>query len=187
MAALLYLAYAFAAWLVLRLLGGLATLIFVGPSKSLWAWHRRFSRPGEPAYMDRWQLFRSPWLDVYVNRINRPDYDEHPHNHPWRRAWSVKLRGSYVEEVWSPNQSCDSGCTCGAHMYSITRTPPRFSRIPEVHRIVELLPNPDAHGSWGIDLTPVPCWTLFFGFGRAGGWGFVDPATGNLARKGSAP
>lgn len=122
--------------------------------KDAFAWHRQFQRDGDGAvYMDRWQLIRSPWVDVYINRINTPDDDPYPHNHPWRRAWSFKLYGGYTEEIrWG------SGLWA-----SWNRTPKWFSRIPDVHRIVALTNDR-------------PCWTLFVGVQRRRVWGFFDHA-----------
>lgn len=140
MIALLYLAVAYA---TLRVAGGIAC----GKATDVWKWHRQFRRStDEPVYMDRWQLLRSPWLDVYVNRINRPDFDDLPHNHPWRRAWSFKLWGSYVERL-------------GRHG-ALLRQPARWSRIPEVHRIESLVGGR-------------ACWTLFLGRERRSSWGFI--------------
>lgn len=118
------------------------------------AWHRRFRRSGGDAYMDRWQLLRSYWVDVYLNCIRLPDEDPFPHNHPWRRSYSLKLWRSYVEQVFS-------GFRLGFMHY---RVPRRWSRVPSFHR-VDALPNG-------------PCWTLFIGIGRRKGdgdsWGFFD-------------
>ena len=99
--------------------------------------------------MDRWQLLRTKRLSVYINRINMPDYDDLPHNHPWPVAYSLKLKGSYIEAV-----HVDRDVFC--------RVPGRFSRIPAVHRIIGL---------------SEPCWTLFIGFNRLDedAWGFVKP------------
>lgn len=102
-------------------------------------------------YMTRLQLLRSPWLDIYVNVIRTPDYDPFPHNHPWRRAWSLKLWNGYLEEIfWGPSL-----------VFRHFRTPSRWSRVPEIHRIVKL-----HHDR--------PAVTLFVGAGRRGSWGFFD-------------
>lgn len=102
-------------------------------------------------YMTRIQLLRSPWVDIYVNVIRTPDYDPYPHSHPWLRAWSLKLWNGYLEEIfWGP-----------ALVFRHFRTPSRWSRVPEIHRIVRL--NHDR-----------PAVTLFVGVGRRGSWGFFD-------------
>lgn len=127
-----------------------------------WRWHRKLRRETGEVYMDRWQLLRTKRLSVYINRINLPDADPLPHTHPWARSYSLKLRGSYTEEtfwvfwlprlVGKPAELVSNGL----------RIPPRWSRIPDIHRIVEL-----TNGK--------PCWTLFFGVKVAKHWGFVRP------------
>lgn len=115
------------------------------------AWRRDFRSESGEIYMTRIQLLRSPWVDIYVNVIRTPDYDPYPHSHPWLRAWSLKLWNGYLEEIfWGP-----------ALVFRHFRTPSRWSRVPEIHRIVRL--NHDR-----------PAVTLFVGVGRRGSWGFFD-------------
>src|SRR5262245_47317318 len=123
-------------------------------SKGGWVWHRRLRRETGEVYMDRWQILRSLRLSIYINRINLPDADPLPHNHPWKRSYSLKLWNSYVEEVFTygPGEG-DINIHVGR--------PARWSRIPEVHRIVKLKDDK-------------PCWTLFIGREVAGSWGFVQ-------------
>lgn len=111
-----------------------------------WAWHRRLRRETGEIYMDRWQLLKTKPLSIYINRINMPDYDELLHTHPWLRSYSLKLRGSYVEQL--PGLEF--------------RVPPRWNRIPEQHRITRLINDK-------------PVWTLFIGFSKRGEdeWGFI--------------
>lgn len=123
-----------------------------------YVWHRKLRRETGECYMDRWQLIKSRALCVYVNRINTPDYDDLPHSHPWPRAYSLKLRRGYVEEVftvWTHSGLVSNGL----------RRPPRWNRIPKVHRIIKV----DEGGAW----------TLLIGFNRRpgsdGAWGFVRP------------
>lgn len=121
-----------------------------------WRWHRKLRRETGEVYMDRWQLVRTKRLSVYINRINLPDADPLPHTHPWRRSYSLKLAGSYTEEIFSQLTPLDEVWSHGL------RVPPRWSRIPDIHRIVEL-----TNGR--------PCWTLFVGFDVSQRWGFVQP------------
>lgn len=145
----------------------------LGDRHQTFAWHRRIRRAkSEPVYMDRWQLLRSPWLVIYVNKINLPDADDYPHTHPYASSWSVKLWNTYVERVWYACQTpgrCSS--TPPAAFHSLKRTPPRFSRVPKLHQIVELKDDR-------------PCYTLFVAFGKRRPWGFVDPETGETVRLG---
>lgn len=124
-----------------------------------WRWHRKLRRETGEVYMDRWQLLRTRWLSIYINRINMPDYDPLPHTHPWQESYSLKFWGSYTEETFDhpalPDMS-DGIVSQGL------RVPPRWSRIPDIHRITEL-----TNGR--------PCWTLFFGVKVAKRWGFVQP------------
>lgn len=133
-----------------------------------WVWRRRLRRESGEVYMDRWQLLKSPILSVYINRINMPDYDRWLHNHPWRRAYSLKLgRKSYTEQVLWPGANSEAVHyleELGIYAY---RRPGRWSRIPELHRIHQL----DGGG---------PVWTLFIGIGRKRPWGFRDPSTGEV-------
>lgn len=124
-----------------------------------WAWHRTLRRETGEVYMDRWQFCRTRLLSVYINRINLPDADELPHNHPWRASWSLKLRGSYTEEIHEPIVMASNGIWLTRRMSF--RTPPRLNRIPLVHRIVELRGGR-------------PCWTLFIGWRADRPWGFLQ-------------
>jgi hypothetical protein len=108
-------------------------------------WHRKLRRETGEIYMDRWQLLKSKPLCIYVNRINAPDYDDLLHTHPWRKSWSLKLRGSYLEQL--PG--------------FVFRRPSRLSRIPDQHKIVRLCND-------------APCWTLFIGWRRDAPWGFIS-------------
>lgn len=51
-----------------------------------------------PGYMDRWWLLRLGWLKVRVHHIKRKDLDRHLHDHPWRTARTIIMRGHYWEK-----------------------------------------------------------------------------------------
>ncbi len=121
-----------------------------------WRWHRRLRRETGEVCMDRWQLLRSKRLSIYINRINLPDADPLPHTHPWEVSYSLKFWGSYTEETFFRSEVKRALVSHGL------RVPSRWSRIPDIHRIVEL-----TNGK--------PCWTLFFGVKVAQRWGFVQP------------
>lgn len=133
-----------------------------------WRWHRKLRRETGDVYMDRWQLLRSKRLSIYVNRINLPDADPLPHTHPWAESYSLKFWGSYTEEVFEPASVVFERITGSKWtneedgLVPMTRVPPRWSRIPDVHRITKLTGGK-------------PCWTLFFGVKVAQRWGFVQP------------
>lgn len=127
-------------------------------------WHKRvLARPGEPSYMVRYHLFLSRWITVYLNCILTPDRDPRLHTHPWWRCYSVKLRGGYWEQV--PVAGC---ARCRGELAlawvngggAILHRPPCFSRVPERHRIIELLDG--------------PVWTIFIGLGAKRPWGFQN-------------
>ncbi len=132
-----------------------------------WVWHKELRRDpdadGSPGavYMDRWQLLKLPFFSLYVNRINLPDYDELLHNHPWRRAYSLKLgRGEYIEQLPWPADMLEKWPWLARSPLRPGRRPKRWSRIPEKHRIVYLKDGR-------------PVWTLFIGLGFKRPWGFV--------------
>ncbi len=127
-----------------------------------WRWHRRLRRETGEVYMDRWQLLRSKRLSIYINRINMPDYDPLPHTHPWEESYSLKFWGSYTEETfWVFRLPLLFGKPAELVSHGL-RVPPRWSRIPDIHRITKLTNDK-------------PCWTLFFGVKVAQRWGFVQP------------
>jgi hypothetical protein len=119
-----------------------------------WRWHVTMSRTNGEVYMDRWQLLKTRLLCIYVNHIRLPDEDPMPHNHPWLTSWSVKLRGWYKEETF---RRCEYGRRL--RIWELRR-PGRVSRIPDMHRIVELSPG--------------GAWTLFIGWRSERPWGFID-------------
>ena len=47
-------------------------------------------------YMERFWIFRTPWLSARIHRILRSDNDRDLHDHPWDYA-SLILRGGYWE------------------------------------------------------------------------------------------
>lgn len=133
-------------------------------TKHPWVWRRVLARPGDPAYMIRYQLCVTRWLVVYINVILLPDADKRLHTHPWKRAYSLKLKGGYWERIPAEHASrCDGelaiawdGITCG-----LMHRPKRWSRIPEKHRIVQLIDDK-------------PATTLFIALGNPKPWGFVN-------------
>ncbi len=144
---------------VLALRFACAVLCWARGSREAFAWKRTFRRsPGDPVYMVRRQLLRSPWVDIYLNHILTPDYDPHPHNHPWKRCYSLKLWRSYIERIYrGPGL-----------IFEHWRVPGRWSRVPNIHRIE--------------DLPEGPAWTLFVGVGRHKEWGFFEMPGGRFVR-----
>lgn len=55
----------------------------------------------EVSYLTRLTLLRTPWFQVMLHWIHRPDLDGALHDHPWRFL-SIILRGWYEEMVGEP-------------------------------------------------------------------------------------
>lgn len=69
-----------------------------------WRWMDIRSQPDQasgrehdPVYLRRLYLLRTPWFQVMLHRILRPDPDRHLHDHPWDFL-SLVLRGWYQEQ-----------------------------------------------------------------------------------------
>src|SRR3954462_14608228 len=93
-------------------------------------------------YLRRWLFVRTPWFQVMLHKINRPDADRHLHDHPWSFR-SLILKGGYVEHI----------CTKSAHLdvqWTRTCKPRMFVGHNQFtfHRIDRLLNG--------------PAWTLVF-------------------------
>lgn len=135
-------------------------------TKHPWVWRRVLQRPDAPPYMIRYQLLVTRWLVVYINVILTPDHDTRLHNHPWRRCYSLKLRGGYWEELDAAGFARDGLGEIGTGWtaekgFVLIHHPRRWSRIPERHRIVELIDGR-------------PATTLFVALGNPRPWGFVN-------------
>lgn len=46
----------------------------------------------------RWQVFTTPWFDVFIHGIYKSDEDEHMHDHPWD-YFSIVIWGKFIEKV----------------------------------------------------------------------------------------
>lgn len=64
--------------------------------------------PGDE-YLDRLRILVTPWFQIMLHRIYRPDRQRDLHDHPWSFL-SIVLRGSYIEDV-----PCPLGEHCGPH------------------------------------------------------------------------
>lgn len=130
----------------------------------LWSWKRELGKDEGEVYMVRYQLLvLGKWLRVYVNKICRPDHDPRLHTHPYRASWSLKLWGSYWEQIPAKDAKhfkgqVELGLVDGT--LCLVHKPKRWSKIPLAHRIVELING--------------PTWTLFIGWRRDIPWGFQN-------------
>jgi hypothetical protein len=117
---------------------------------------------GGDTYMVRYVLVGTPWGDVKVHHILRPDQTRDLHDHPWPFL-AVILRGGYTEEVpWvRPNgEPMARHYRTGAPLsLRRTRRPGHayLARATYTHRIHEL------HGD---------CWSLVLSGRRCRAWGF---------------
>lgn len=69
-----------------------------GEAGARWAFMRRFTiYKNDAIYLDRLRIVQTPWFGVYLHRIEQPDLDRDPHDHPWSFA-SCVLRGGYTEQ-----------------------------------------------------------------------------------------
>lgn len=110
-----------------------------------------------PDYMDRWWLLRLGRLNIRVHHIKRKDLDRHPHDHPWRTARTIIMRGFYWEKRRVGDSSLEILRTAGDTA---------LLRQGEYHSITQV---PEG----GV-------WTLFFTWHRIdensedGDWGFLE-------------
>lgn len=123
--------------------------------------------PTGEIYLRRWRIIQTPFVGLYVHRIERGDFDYAMHNHPWRATqetsfYSLVFRGGYTERF---AQSPDGGriwpVTVQHHVAPVLRRFPNGA----VHQIIHVLPN---------------TWTLVLVGRRVSSWEFLDPRTGEL-------
>lgn len=93
-----------------------------------------------------------------LHKFHRPDGDRALHNHPWKWAFSIVLRGSYTEERLLDEEEINGT----EARRTVTRIVRWFNvlRDTDFHRVREL------HGE--------EVWTLFVTGPRIQGWGFLD-------------
>ena len=117
---------------------------------------------GSP-YLTRWYLVRvlRQWLPgVFPHYFHRSDHDRELHNHPWRWAVAIILKGGYYEHRYDSRTK----------QTRVRYLPPISVSIltPDIfHRVVLL---DEARGSW----------SLFIAGPRFQEWGFLDIETGQF-------
>lgn len=69
-------------------------------TKRRWGLNSRFiiGQQNNPM-LKRWRLLQTPLFGLYIHFIYREDFDQVPHDHPWR-FWSFVIRGGYTESLW---------------------------------------------------------------------------------------
>ena len=87
-------------------------------------------------HFERWAIFETKWLSLYLHRIHEPDQD-HLHSHPWKFV-SLILKGSY-EETLSDSEG---------NVVESIKSPGKVTWFPLhlFHKIAKV--------------TKAPCWTL---------------------------
>jgi hypothetical protein len=134
-----------------------------------WALLERVDAPDydEPDenYMTRWRVFSTPWLGLYIHRLDKPDPRPTLHDHPWPFL-SLVMRGGYREDF----AAC-SGCDrASPAVRRRTRSWPPGSvhrmRKTDTHTITSLRRSP----TWTLVLVgrrhPEPSW----GYREDTGW-----------------
>jgi hypothetical protein len=115
---------------------------------------------GQPYLIRRYVVPRNNYLNVYLHKFVRSDYDEALHDHPW---WfiSMILKGQYVEHQLAGKMSHRQAGSIA------------FRKATTMHR-VELFYQ-DNQWKLGEGYTPVPVWTLVITGRRVREWGFACP------------
>lgn len=115
---------------------------------------------GEPYLVRRYVIPRNNYLNVYLHKFVKSDYDEALHDHPW---WfiSLILKGEYVEHQLH-------GVMNHRKAGSIA-----FRKATTMHRVELFYPQ----NQWGLPegYTPSPVWTLVVTGRRIREWGFACP------------
>lgn len=126
------------------------------PKPLVWAYTITDYLDGSP-YLTRVLFPRVFGLRPMLHRFHRPDGDRAHHNHPWRWAFSIILRGGYSEE-----RRVDDESELYGKAETAIRRVRRFNFLSgsDFHRVTEL------HGP--------ETWTLFVTGPRVQGWGFLE-------------
>lgn len=112
----------------------------------------RVINDGERPYLERYYLFTILGWRFYIHQFVGSDPERSIHDHPWRRAFSIILSGSYVEELRSGIREVN---------WFNSLTGDTFHRV--------ILQRDKS----GIER---PCWTLFFhSKDNVKQWGFLFP------------
>jgi len=120
-------------------------------------------RDGAEPYLTRWYLIgtspaqggaRGKW-GLYLHQFNKSDSPEALHNHPWRWAVSLVLKGGYWELREAGNWHW--------------RAPGDFNFL-----------DADTFHRVALDYDEAPAYTLFLVGPRIQGWGFLSRETGKF-------
>lgn len=128
-----------------------------------WAvWERfeipNYDKPGN--YLTRWRLIQTPFVSLYIHRLDSPDPRPTLHDHPWSFL-SIIIRGGYTERRLNPRTM---------HVHEARR----------VRRFNQVRPH-DAHAI--IRLHRVPTWSVLLVGRRVREWGYLEPESVNGVRR----
>lgn len=142
-----------------------------GRPATRWALMEKFiiSRvPGEP-YLTRWRLIHTPWFGILLHKIDGPDPDQDPHDHPWNFI-SIVLWGGYTEKLVTPLPLVDSTLVLRTTdeqswgWLSVHKMPlGKYHKIERLHK--------------------KPTWTLILTGPRKREWGFLTTDRGHVMWK----
>ena len=141
-----------------------------GRPATRWAFFEKFvisRRPGEP-YLTRWRLIHTPWFGILLHKIDGPDPDQDPHDHPWNFI-SIVLRGGYTEQLTaliplSSTKRIRATTFQSWNWLSVHKMP-----LGKYHKIVTLHKK--------------PTWTLILTGPRKREWGFLTQDNGHIMWK----
>ncbi len=120
------------------------------------------SKTGE-LHFRRWNLLTTPWFNIYLHCIYKPDEDKHLHDHPWNFI-GIILSGAYIEEVSLIN---DESFLKTVHAKNLP-TKKRFRHPLDIVNRKDYIPHKILH-----ILTSKPVWTLNFTSKRTRDWGYI--------------
>ena len=123
-----------------------------GSNWCLWRWFD--IRKGDDIYLTRLTVLRTPWFQVLLHWINKPDSDHGMHDHPWWFMGFV-INGEYIEQRASVHpdgfEHCLRNLSYKTVRFLIWNPKSRAHKINMTHgRVVTLLLTGPKTKSWGF-------------------------------------
>lgn len=119
------------------------------------------SKTGE-LHFQRWAVFETSLVSLYIHKILKEDKDLHQHNHPWNFV-SIILKGCYlVSELFAEDYS---------HLYLRHKSFGSVTKMTydDFHKIVKIEKG--------------PVWSLLLAYGKRKSWGYL--VNGGIVESGS--
>ena len=117
---------------------------------------RVINGPDQKPYLERYHVLRLPFgYQVYLHRFVASDPGRGLHNHPWRRAVSLLLSGSYLETRMlgaAEDNVLQTRCLRPGNLNLISGETFHRVNLPAGHE----------------------AWSLFIHAPKAKGWGFIE-------------